>query len=168
MHLSKGFTLLELMIAVVIVSIMTAIALPSYGEYVRRSATSLTQQEMLRLAEQLERHRARNLTYRNFNPSFLYTGVSNTTVLTDVFVPGGDQNNNSKYKVELWDTSTSIPVRLTEANALGQRWAMKAYPIDVNDQKSDKILLTSTGIKCANKVLSRISYTDCGSGAEKW
>ena len=33
----KGFTLIELMIAIVIVSILTAVAFPSYQNYVRQS-----------------------------------------------------------------------------------------------------------------------------------
>lgn len=37
MKLTRGFTLLELMIAVAIIAILAAIALPSYNEYVARS-----------------------------------------------------------------------------------------------------------------------------------
>lgn len=166
MHTLKGFTLLELMIAVVVVSLLTAIALPSYQAYARKSTTSTAQQEMLRLAEQLERHRARNFTYKNFNPKFLYPNV--TTDLTEVYVPGGVQTAQSKYKIELRDNSEAATKNLTANDALGYRWSMKAYPLDASDNHSYRLLLTSTGTKCMNTVTSRVSYTSCGTGAKEW
>ena len=60
----KGFTLIELMIVLVIVAIFAAIAIPSYQEYARRADVSMVQQEMQKIAEQLERHKSKNFTYR--------------------------------------------------------------------------------------------------------
>ncbi len=37
MRYAKGFTLIELMISVVVIAVLTAIALPSYSDYVTRS-----------------------------------------------------------------------------------------------------------------------------------
>jgi type IV pilus assembly protein PilE len=47
---SRGFTLIELMIAVAIVAILATIAYPSYQEYVRRSNRSAAQSVMLDVA----------------------------------------------------------------------------------------------------------------------
>jgi type IV pilus assembly protein PilE len=47
---SRGFTLIELMIAVAIVAILATVAYPSYQEYVRRSNRSAAQSVMLDVA----------------------------------------------------------------------------------------------------------------------
>lgn len=53
---AKGFTLIELMITVVIVGILTAVALPSYQEYVRRGNRSAAQSFMLTVAQKQEQY----------------------------------------------------------------------------------------------------------------
>lgn len=72
----KGFTLIELMVVVVVVAILAAIAVPSYQHYIRRAHLAQAQQEMLKLAEQLERHKAKNFSYKGFNAAYLYTDRS--------------------------------------------------------------------------------------------
>ena len=56
MQRSSGFTLIELMITVVIVTILTAVALPSYQDHVRRAARSAGQQFLLDLAQRQEQY----------------------------------------------------------------------------------------------------------------
>ena len=64
---SSGFTLLEAMVVVVIVAIFAAIAIPSYQNFIRRSAAAQAQQEVQRIATLLEQAKSRNFNYMGFN-----------------------------------------------------------------------------------------------------
>lgn len=59
----RGFTLIELMIAVVVVGILTAVAYPSYAEYVVRSKRTEGKAALLDAAQALERHFTNHNTY---------------------------------------------------------------------------------------------------------
>lgn len=59
----QGFTLIELMITVAVVGIITAIALPSYSEYVRRSRRSDARVVLLQNAQFMERFLTENDRY---------------------------------------------------------------------------------------------------------
>lgn len=54
-HGSKGFTLIELMITVAVIGILSAIALPSYTEYVQRGRRADGKAAVLRASQWLER-----------------------------------------------------------------------------------------------------------------
>lgn len=54
-HKHKGFTLIELMIVVAVIGILSAIALPSYNEYIRRGHRAEARAGLLQAQQWLER-----------------------------------------------------------------------------------------------------------------
>ncbi|WP_122318075.1 type IV pilin protein [Pseudomonas cichorii] len=60
---SRGFTLIELMIVVAIVGILAAVAYPSYVEYTKRSQRSAIASLLSEQTQSLERFFSRNGTY---------------------------------------------------------------------------------------------------------
>jgi type IV pilus assembly protein PilE len=67
MKRSSGFTLIEVMVALAIICIVSALALPSYGRYVVRSKRAQAQAALLRLMQQQERYYSQNNTYLEFS-----------------------------------------------------------------------------------------------------
>lgn len=63
MYKEQGFTLVELMIVVVVISILSAIAFPSYQSYVRRGACEDGKGVLTGAANVMERYRAQHNTY---------------------------------------------------------------------------------------------------------
>ena|SRR5690554_1781401 len=100
-----GFTLIELMVVVVIVALRAAIAMPSYQVYIQRSHLAQAQQEMQKLAEQLERHKAKNFSYKGFEASYLYKDKTGTlssnfdTAKQQVLLP--IHSDNPKYRLSI-------------------------------------------------------------------
>ncbi|MFW1952514.1 type IV pilin protein [Acinetobacter beijerinckii] len=168
-----GFTLIELMIVVVIVAIIAAIAIPSYQQFVRRGAAAEAMQEIQKLAEQLERHKSKNFSYRGFNARYLYPAplspkVDSFNATTQVLtLPLASAN--PRYTLTIVDGMTGNPL-LTETGALGQSWAIRAVSSDV---RNFSFLMTSTGIQCKNIAAANINMNPtavvgCGEGSEAW
>ena len=62
---AMGFTLIEVMIAIVIVAIITSIALPSYRSYVLKAKRSAAKSTIASIASRQETYRMDNKTYTN-------------------------------------------------------------------------------------------------------
>lgn len=61
---NSGFTLIELMVALAIMAIIAAIAMPIYTQYSNRTYRSEAQADLLNCAQALERLASVNFTYR--------------------------------------------------------------------------------------------------------
>ena len=62
-HRGKGFTLIELMIAVAVVGILAMVALPSYNDYIRRANISEATSALLTMRTKLEQYYQDNRTF---------------------------------------------------------------------------------------------------------
>ncbi|MEZ5660599.1 MAG: type IV pilin protein [Burkholderiaceae bacterium] len=60
---NAGFTLIELMVAVAVMAILTAIALPNYSEYMLRSARADARATMMEASQFMQRFYAMNNAY---------------------------------------------------------------------------------------------------------
>lgn len=69
MKRERGFTLIELMVVVAIIAILAAIAVPMYGEQVRKARRAEASRAVGDLQLRLERWRAENPSYGNCSPA---------------------------------------------------------------------------------------------------
>ncbi|MCA0439494.1 MAG: type IV pilin protein [Proteobacteria bacterium] len=93
----QGFTLIELMIVVAIVGILSAIAYPSYTEYMRRGHRADARAGLLQTQQWLERAATATGTYPTTLPTAL-TWSGDASKRYDIAFQAG--NTNAAYTLE--------------------------------------------------------------------
>ena len=76
---SQGFSLIELLIAVAIIGILAAIAIPMYSDYVTRSRRADGQATLMQVAQELERCYTQFSKYNDNSCSEVNSGVVSET-----------------------------------------------------------------------------------------
>jgi type IV pilus assembly protein PilE len=147
----SGFSLIELMVVVIVIAIIVTVAIPSYQAYMRRASMNQAQQEMQRLALLLDKHKAKNFTYRGFD-------------IKTMKLPMNAADERVKYTLIVRDGDDS-DLTLDENEAAGHHWVIQAQSTDVNNYT---LLLTSHGVQCKNKIAAQVDFISCGADQEEW
>jgi type IV pilus assembly protein PilE len=110
MQKEQGFTLIELMIVVVVISILAAIAFPSYQSYVRRGACEDGKGVLTGAANVMERYRAQHNTYSS-------AGAADLGAYQHAPIDGGRKNFDIALS-NLTDTGYTLTATATAAGVL--------------------------------------------------
>lgn len=100
MQKENGFTLLELMIAVAIIGILAAIAIPNYNQYIIRSNRAAAQSYMLSISNVQEQYLLDNRSYADPDPDNDITGVLGASMAAPTELSG-------KYTFSITNASPS-------------------------------------------------------------
>jgi type IV pilus assembly protein PilE len=130
---SRGFTLIEVMMAVVVVAILAAIAYPSYQEHVAKSRRAEGKSALLKAAQVQERFFTDKNRYATLAELAPASGVTSGTTIYS----GENPNVPSYYTITLTPATPTTTFTLTA----------EPNPTTFPDPKCGNFTLTNTGLR---------------------
>lgn len=146
----KGFTLMELMIAVAIIGILAAFALPAYQQYVIRANRTDVQSELTQIAQRIQ-------SYKVVKGD--YTGI-------DLNMPSvyGSPNTFPRSDSPLYD----VRLNTTVSDGLVTGWTLQAVPrSDTTQEGNGVVAINDLGHKCWVKAQTTCTLSANSNWSEK-
>ena len=138
---ARGFSLIELLIAMVIVAILASIAIPSYQAYVLRSHRTDAKSALLDLASMEERFFSTNNSYTDIPNNLGYPGA-----VAGVPFPVG---LNGYYQVTVAQTPAAPPVNGNNGTPATYTITANALGNQQNDTQCLQFTINSAGQQTA-------------------
>lgn len=145
---AAGFTLIELIVAVTIVGLLAAIAMPAYSSYVLRTNRAVAKAMLADMAARQESYFVDRKIYGNLAALGVgaYLSRDNSTSAT--------QTANSIYKLSTGAliTTSACPATGASGSVTAGGYTVAAQPVgtQVNDTGCVTLCLTSTGMRLAS------------------
>lgn len=144
MNRLKGFSLTELMIAVVIVAVLASVAIPSYQDSVRRARRADAKTTLLEASQWMERFYTENNRYDQ--------NLGGTAVALPTSLASSPKEGTTKY----------YNLSFVSGSLAQNTYTLRAVPISTTDQNNDQcktLTLTNLGVKGLSG--SSASVDDC-------
>lgn len=148
----KGFTLIEVMIVVAVIGILTAVALPSYNEYIRKGHRADARAGLLQAQQWLERASTATGNYPATLPANL-TWTGDTSRRYTICFAGDNNCTGAATNV----TSANTAANPTAAFGLV---ATRKAGAQATDRCGD-FTVTNTGLRGANNLSSGATVDEC-------
>lgn len=141
---SRGFTIVELLIVIVIVSILAAVAIPSYREYVMRTNRTVAKAA---LQELMTRQESYAVDHKKYAANLGRLGIGsdgNTTAFLngDGAITTTNSDDAALYQLSL-EANTDTSCEASTGNNF--TIAIVATPLGSQDSKCGTLCLTSSG-----------------------
>lgn len=140
----QGFSLTELMIAVVIVAVLASVAIPSYQDSVRRARRADAKTTLLEASQWMERFYTENNRYDQ--------NLGGTAVALPTSLASSPKEGTTKY----------YNLSFVSGSLAQNAYTLRAVPISTTDQNNDQcktLTLTNLGVKGLSG--SSASVDDC-------